>query len=112
MATMAVETADWFGSDAGQSSSSVTDRYRLAASSTMDSAQKPSLCVVDVLTDVDESMSGQTTLTLYEHLETDALDDMVEASPEKRSHVEVRFTVDEYLVVVRSTDTILVYEPD
>ena len=109
---MAVETADWFGNTAGQSSSSVPDGYRLVASSTMDSARTPSLCVVDALADADESISGQTTLTLYEHVQTDALDDVVGAGPEKRSHVEVRFAVEEYLVVVRSTDTVLVYDPD
>jgi len=77
----------------------------------MDVSQSPTANVVDVVLDVTDRRDGQTTLTLYEHLNPDALDDLVDATPDKRSHVEVRFTVDDLLVVVRSANTSLVYEP-
>ncbi|WP_438267394.1 HalOD1 output domain-containing protein [Haladaptatus halobius] len=58
-----------------------------------------------------EPTAGQTTLTLYEYVNPDALEDIVTASAEKKSDVEVRFTVVDYLVTVRSNNTILIYEP-
>jgi hypothetical protein len=41
----------------------------------------------------------------------DALEDIVTASTMKKSDVKVRFTVEEYLVTVRSDNIILIYKP-
>ncbi|WP_435157488.1 HalOD1 output domain-containing protein [Haladaptatus sp. DFWS20] len=58
-----------------------------------------------------EPAAGQTTLSLYEYVNPDALEDIIEASASKQSDVEVRFTVKGYLVTVRSNNTVLIYEP-
>ncbi len=58
-----------------------------------------------------EPAAGQTTLSLYEYVNPDALEDIIAASASKKSDVEVRFTVEDYLVTVRSDHTILIYEP-
>ncbi|WP_435158988.1 HalOD1 output domain-containing protein [Haladaptatus sp. DFWS20] len=58
-----------------------------------------------------EPTGAQTTLSLYEYVNPDALEDIIKASASKKSDVEVRFTVEDYLVTVRSDNTILIYEP-
>ena len=105
------ETTTWFGSETDAPGPRVPTRYTLTGSYSMDGSQSPTANVVDVVLDVTDRRDGQTTLTLYEHLNPDALDDLVDATPDKRSHVEVRFTIDDFLIVVRSSNTILVYEP-
>ena len=40
-----------------------------------------------------------------------AVNDLLAASSSKKSDVKVRFTVEDYLVTVRSNNTILIYEP-
>ncbi|WP_245800259.1 HalOD1 output domain-containing protein [Haladaptatus litoreus] len=60
---------------------------------------------------VIEPAGGQTTLLLYEYVNPDALEGIIEASAEKKSDIEVRFTVEDYLVTVRSNGRILIYEP-
>ncbi len=107
---MSIQTANWFAAEAGQSGHNRVHQYTLVATFSMDATHSPALCVADAITEVTGT-SGQTTLTLYEYLEPDALDEIVEASTDKRSHVEVRFTVEEYLIIVRSPGTILIYEP-
>ncbi|WP_227380941.1 HalOD1 output domain-containing protein [Haladaptatus halobius] len=67
--------------------------------------------VVEALVEVIEPAGGQTTLSLYEYVNPDALKDIITASAEKKSDVEVRFTVEDYLVTVRSDNTILIYGP-
>ncbi|WP_458188794.1 HalOD1 output domain-containing protein [Haladaptatus sp. NG-WS-4] len=108
---MSIQTANWFAAETEQPGRDGVQQYTLVAPFTMDPTRPPSLSVADAVTAVTAS-SGQTTLTLYEYLEPDALDQIVEASAEKRSDVEVRFTVEEYLVVVQSPYTVLVYEPE
>ncbi|WP_227380205.1 HalOD1 output domain-containing protein [Haladaptatus halobius] len=71
----------------------------------------PTLTVVEAVVDVTTQVGGQTSLRLYEHVNPDALEDIITASSEKQSDVEVRFTIEEYLVIVRSTNTILIHEP-
>ncbi|WP_227380245.1 HalOD1 output domain-containing protein [Haladaptatus halobius] len=86
----------------------------MVASETIDPESSNSELVVDVvnaLVEVIEPAAGQTTLSLYEHVNLDALEDIITASAEKKSDVEVRFTVEDYLVTVRSDNTILIYEP-
>ncbi|RBI59947.1 hypothetical protein DMJ13_19800 [halophilic archaeon] len=109
----AVETATttWFGTETDTPDPSSPTRYELTESYPIDPAQSPTQAVVDAMLDMSEPPGGQTTLTLYEHIDPDALEDLIDASEDKRSHVEVRFQVDEYLFVVRSTNTIRVYEP-
>lgn len=109
--TTGVETTTWFGTGTDTPSPSIPTRFQLTESYSMDPTRPPVRGVVDVVLDVTDHPGGQTTLTLYEYLDPDALDDLVDAGADKRSHVEVRFTVDDYLLVVRSTGTILVYEP-
>ncbi|WP_076433347.1 HalOD1 output domain-containing protein [Haladaptatus litoreus] len=58
-----------------------------------------------------EPAADQTTLSLYEYMNPDALEDIIEASASKQSDVEVRFTIEDYLVTVRSNHTVLIYEP-
>ncbi|RBI58598.1 hypothetical protein DMJ13_26060 [halophilic archaeon] len=108
-----VETATttWFGPEADTPGLGSPTRYELTESYTIDPAQPPTREVVDAVLDMSEPSGGQTTLTLYEHIDPDALNDLIDASEDKRSHVEVRFRVDGYLIVVRGTNTIHVYEP-
>ncbi|WP_227379516.1 HalOD1 output domain-containing protein [Haladaptatus halobius] len=67
--------------------------------------------LIDALIDVIAPAASQTTLLLYEHVNLDALEDIITASTTKMSDVEVRFTVEDYLVTVRSDNTILIYKP-
>ena len=109
----AVETATttWFGPETDTPGSSSPTRYKLTESYPIDPAQPPTQEVVDAVLDMSDPSGGQTTLTLYEHIDPDALKDLIDASEDKRSHVEVRFRVNGYLFVVRSTNTIHIYEP-
>lgn len=106
-----VETTAWFDTDAGRSDLDAPVRYERTATYSMDSARAPSVDVIDAIVDVVEPTDGQTTLTLYEYLDPDGFNAVLTASTDKKSHVEVRFTVEGYLVAVRSDDTIVVYEP-
>ncbi|WP_423747252.1 HalOD1 output domain-containing protein (plasmid) [Haladaptatus sp. SPP-AMP-3] len=54
---------------------------------------------------------SQSTFALYEYVNPDALEDIIEVCASKKSDVEVRFTVEGYLVSVRSDNTIPIYEP-
>ncbi|WP_458207525.1 HalOD1 output domain-containing protein [Haladaptatus sp. NG-SE-30] len=108
---MSIQTANWFAAETRQPGTGGDQQYTLVAPFTIDPERSPSLCVAEAVSAVTES-AGQTTLALYEYLEPDALDQIVEASVDKRSDVEIRFTVEEYLVVVRSPYTILIYEPE
>ena len=110
---MTLETTTWFGSAVDASGPSLSSQYTLVASETIDpEASRPEIVtgVVDVLIDVLEPAAGQTTLSLYEYVNPDALGDIIEASASKMSDSEVRFTIEDYLVTVRSDYTILIYE--
>lgn len=112
--SMRTKTTSWFGSTTEHSGPSPPPQYTLVASETIDLESSNSELVteiVDVLIDVLEPAAGQTTLSLYEYVNPDALEDIIEASASKKSDVEVRFTVKDYLVTVRSDNTILIYEP-
>nr|WP_076432740.1 HalOD1 output domain-containing protein [Haladaptatus litoreus] len=111
---MRTKTTSWFGSIPEHSEPSPSPQYALIASETIDlesSSSELVTSVVDVLIDVIEPAAGQTTLSLYEYVNPDALEDIIEASASKKSDVEVRFTVEDYLVTVRSNNTVLIYEP-
>lgn len=108
---MATETTSWFGTNTERSEPRSPPQYALTASYSIESGCSPALSVVEAVVDVTEPMGGQTSLRLYEHVNPDALEDIITASSTKKSDVEVRFTIEEYLVVVRSTKTILIYEP-
>ena len=104
----------WFGSTAECSGPSPPPQYALVASETIDPDSSTSELVagvVEALIDVIKPAGGQTTLSLYEYVNPDALEDIIEASASKKSDVEVRFTVEDYLVTVRSDNTVLIYEP-
>ncbi|WP_435156243.1 HalOD1 output domain-containing protein [Haladaptatus sp. DFWS20] len=108
-----MKTTSWFGSTTKHTGSS-PPQYTLVASETIDlesSSSELVTSVVDAVINMIESADGQTTLSLYEYVNPDALEDILEASASKRSDVEVRFTVEGYLVAVRSNNTILIYEP-
>ncbi|WP_266082911.1 HalOD1 output domain-containing protein [Haladaptatus caseinilyticus] len=112
--TMRTKTTGWFGSTTEHSGPSPPLQYTLVASETINrevSGSEIVTGIVDVLIDVIEPISGQTTLSLYEYVNPDALEDIITASASKKSDVEVRFTVEGYLVIVRSDNTVLIYEP-
>jgi Halobacterial output domain 1 len=109
---MATQTTSWFGSTE-HFGPSPPPQYALVASETIDRESSTSahvVGVVEALINVIEPADGQTTLSLYEYVNPDALEDIIEASASKKSDVEVRFTVEDYLVTVRSNNTILIYE--
>ncbi|EFW94227.1 hypothetical protein ZOD2009_00305 [Haladaptatus paucihalophilus DX253] len=111
---MTLETTTWFGSAVDASGPSLSSQYALVASKTIDpEASRPEIVtgIVDVLMDVIEPTVGQTTLSLYEYVNPDALEEIIEASASKKSDIEVRFTIEDYLVTVRSDYTILIYKP-
>ncbi|SIR97588.1 hypothetical protein SAMN05421858_4902 [Haladaptatus litoreus] len=111
---MATQTTTWFGSTTDHSSPSPPPHYALVASKTIDlesSSSELVTGVVEALTDVLEPAGDQTTLSLYEYVNPDALEEIIEASASKQSDVEVRFTIEDYLVVVRSNNTVLIYKP-
>ncbi|WP_227379605.1 HalOD1 output domain-containing protein [Haladaptatus halobius] len=111
---MTAKTTSWFGSTTEQPGPSSPPQYTLIASETIDLESSSSELVtevVDALIDVIKPIAGQTTLSLYEYVNPDALEDIVTASATKKSDDEVRFTVENYLVTVRSDNTILIYEP-
>jgi hypothetical protein len=112
--SMMTQTTSWFGSTTEHSGPSPPPQYALVASETIDLGSSSSelvTSVVDTLMEVLEPTGGQTTLSLYEYVNPDALGDIIEASAAKKSDVEVRFTVEDYLVTVRSDNTVLIYEP-
>ncbi|WP_227357279.1 HalOD1 output domain-containing protein [Haladaptatus salinisoli] len=112
--TIRTKTTSWFGSTTEHSGPSPPPQYALVASKTIDPEALGSelvVGVVEALVEVIEPAAGQTTLSLYEYVNPDALEDIITASTEKKSDVEVRFTVEDYLVTVRSDNTILIYEP-
>jgi Halobacterial output domain 1 len=112
--TERTQTTSWLGSTAECSGPSPPPQYALATSETInfDSSTSELVAgVVETLIDVIEPASGQTTLSLYEYVNPDALEDIIEASASKQSDVEVRFTVENYLTTVRSDNTVLIYEP-
>ncbi|ODR82937.1 hypothetical protein BG842_09400 [Haladaptatus sp. W1] len=111
---MRTKTTGWFGSTTEHSGPNPLPQYALVASETIDlesSSSELITSVVDVLIDVIKPANCQTTLSLYEYVNPDALEDIIEASASKKSDVEVRFTVKDYLVTVRSDYTVLIYEP-
>lgn len=107
--TLGRETTTWLTTN--KTTSPTTTQYKLAKSYPMDLAESPRQAVIDAIVDVTEPAGGQTTLTLYDHVDPDALGDLIEASANKRSHVEARFTFEQFLIIVHSTGTIFVYEP-
>lgn len=112
--SMITQTTSWFGSTTEHTGPSPPPQYALVTSETIDldsSSSELVTSVVDVLIDVLEPTGGQTTLSLYEYVNPDALEDIIEASASKQSDVEVRFTVEDYLITVRSDNSVLIYEP-
>ncbi|ODR80834.1 hypothetical protein BG842_02355 [Haladaptatus sp. W1] len=112
--TERTQAIGWFGSTTEHSGPSSPPQYALVASETIDfdsSTSELVAGVVEALIDVIEPTGGQTTLSLYEYVDPDALEDIIKASASKKSDVEVRFTVEDYLVTVRSDNTVLIYEP-
>ncbi|WP_231189888.1 HalOD1 output domain-containing protein [Haladaptatus sp. DYF46] len=112
--TERTQAIGWFGSAAEYSGPSSPPQYALVASETIDfdsSTSELVAGVVEALIDVIEPAGGQTTLSLYEYVDPDALEDIITTSASKKSDVEVRFTVEDYLVTVRSDNTILIYKP-
>jgi hypothetical protein len=112
--TMRTKTTSWFGSTTEHSGPSPPPQYTLVASETIDLESSTSelvTSIVEALIALMDPTAGQTTLTLYEYVNPDALEDIITASVEKKSDVEVRFMVEDYLVTVRSDNTILIYEP-
>lgn len=107
---MTSETTSWFGTDTEHPGLRLPSEYALTASYSIEPGNSPTLTVVEAIIDITEPPDGQTSLNIYEHINPDALDDIITASATKKSDVEVRFTFEEYLVVVRSTNTILLYE--
>ncbi|GAA0242807.1 HalOD1 output domain-containing protein [Haladaptatus pallidirubidus] len=111
--SMTTQTTSWFGSTTEQSGPRSPPQYALVASATINleaSNLEFVTSVIDVLMDVIEPATGQTTLSLYEYVNPDALEDIIGASASKKSDVEVRFTIKDYLVTVRSDYTILIHE--
>lgn len=109
--SIAIETTSWFANDTKHAGPRPPAQYALTASYSTEPNYSPAQAVVEAIVDITEPAGGQTSLRLYEHVNLDALEDIITASSTKKSDVEVRFTIEKYLVVVRSTKTILIYEP-
>ena len=68
------------------------------------------VCIVEAIIETAELQDGQTSLSLYDHIDTDALNEIISTSKSKKSDIEVRFTFNDLLIIVRSDNTISIYE--
>jgi hypothetical protein len=108
---LATETTSWFENKENSSGPRVPAQHALTATYSIDPNQSLTVCLIEALVDTLQPPNGQTSLSLYTYVNPDALEKLLEASETKESGVEVRFTIDDYLVTVRSNNTILIYEP-
>ncbi|WP_254663408.1 hypothetical protein [Haladaptatus sp. W1] len=84
--TMRTKTTSWFGSIINHIGPNPPPQYALVASETIDfdsSTSELVAGVVEALIDVIEPAGGQTTLSLYEYVDPDALEDIITASASK-----------------------------
>ncbi|MCO8244886.1 MULTISPECIES: HalOD1 output domain-containing protein [unclassified Haladaptatus] len=109
---MAPETTNWFGSATESSNSRASaQQYSLSTTISITPDKSVAVGIVEAVVETLEPQGGQASLSLYEHVNPDALKEIIDTSATKKSDVEVRFTFEEHLIVVRSNDTVLVYEP-
>ncbi|KZN23359.1 hypothetical protein A4G99_15190 [Haladaptatus sp. R4] len=109
--TRITETTNWF--ENGHAPTDPTDppQYALVAVRSIDPCQSLTVSLIETIVDVLEPPNGQTSLSLYQYVNPDALEDLVETGGTKKSGVEVRFVIENHLVTVRSNNTVLIYEP-
>ncbi len=108
---MTLETTNWFGSVAEAPNSRASTQYALSNTVPITPNQSVAVGIVEAVVETIEPQEGQTSLNLYEHVNPDALKEIIDTSATKKSDVEIRFTFEDHLIVVRSNDTILIYEP-
>lgn len=108
---MAPETTSWFGATTEPPNSRASTQYALSTTVPITPGQSVAVGIVKAVVETIEPQGGQTSLNLYEHVNPDALKEIIDTSATKKSDVEVRFTFEDHLIVVRSNDTILIYEP-
>ncbi|ODR80951.1 hypothetical protein BG842_00690 [Haladaptatus sp. W1] len=106
-----VETTHWFENESTSADPTNPPQYVLIATWSVDPDQSLTVSLIETIVDTLKPPDGQTSLSLYQHVNPDALEEIIEASTTKESGVEVRFTIEDYLVTVRSNDTVLIYEP-
>jgi len=107
---MAPETTNWFENTTKSPNSRASTQYALSNTVPITPEQSVAVGVVEAVVETIEPLGGQTSLNLYEHVNPDALKEIIDASATKKSDVEVRFTFEDHLIVLRSNDTILIYE--
>ncbi|MFH5800598.1 HalOD1 output domain-containing protein [Haladaptatus sp. CMAA 1911] len=100
--------ATWF--EDNRPGPSVPPQYVLQRTRSVDADESLTVSLVEALVDTLEPPERQASLSLYEYVNPEALEDLIEASEEKESGIEVRFTIDDHLVTVRSNGTILIHE--
>jgi hypothetical protein len=108
---MPAKTTTWFGNTTEPPNSRSSPQYALTNTVPVPSDQSVLVSLVEVVVETIESQDGQTSLNLYVYVNPYALEEIIDASATKKSDVEVRFTFDDHLIVVRSNNTILIYEP-
>ena len=109
--TTTTQTTHWFENESTSTDPTSPPQYALIATRSVDPDQPLTGSLIETLVETLKPPDGQTSLNLYQHVNPDALEEIIEASKTKESGVEVRFTIENYLVTVRSNNTILIYEP-
>ncbi|WP_231188925.1 HalOD1 output domain-containing protein [Haladaptatus sp. DYF46] len=108
---MGPETTSWFESTAESPNSRTSTEYALSHTVSITSNQSVAVEVINAIVETIEPQRKQTSLNLYEHVNPDALKEIIDTSTTKKSDVEVRFTFEDHLIAVRSNDTIRIYKP-
>ena len=106
-----VETTHWFENESTFADPTDPPQYALIATRSIDPDQSVTVSLIETLVETLKPPDGQTSLSLYQHVNPDALEEIIEASKTKESGVEVRFTIENYLITIRSNNTVLIYEP-
>lgn len=105
-----VTEATWFEDECNCPGPSVPPQYALQRTRSVGPDESLTVSLVEAVVDTLEPPERQASLCLYEYVNPEALEDLIEASGAKESGIEVRFTIDDYLVTVRSNGTILIHE--
>ncbi|MFH5800858.1 HalOD1 output domain-containing protein [Haladaptatus sp. CMAA 1911] len=106
-----VETTNWFENENTSTGSNSPPQYALIATQSIDPDHSLPVSVIETVVETLRPPGGQTSLNLYQHVNPDALEELIEASKAKQSGVEVRFVIENHLVSVRSDNTVRIYEP-
>jgi Halobacterial output domain 1 len=105
-----VTETTWFEDESKCPGPSVPPQYALRRTRSIGPSESLTVSLVEAVVDTLEPPERQTSLRLYEYVNPEALEELIETSGAKASGIEVRFTIDDYLVTVRSNGTILIHE--